>query len=539
MRFLIFLRKIVLIIVCHSIGLTAAAQSHKFRFIPINDVVIEKQGFVGKLGSHFFLMNRDNTGLLSLYVYDSVSQTGIIRNYPFQKQPMSVLIYDKSILFISSIPNKTETAYYFLEVDEEGNLLRRKEGKLPNMKETVSIINSTNKKHILFYQFLNKSIDSILISGTLLGSNGELIKQLNYSFKKNSELDAEPELFLDNNGNTHILVFDKYSNYRLSSDLTLNTIPFFEEQIVSETFTFQKVKLKSLRVFQNNIGNCIEVEGLYVNGSGKNNKGMYSIAFPLGRKNELAPRFIPFSLEMIKNFKQGFTATEESILNSIQLHEIVYSDSGSFAILTINNGIPQQNQTNKPQNDPSFKSFTRNLDVSRALDFQPPTTTTSSANAAGSNNPRIRTIAGNFDKYSNAAPIVSGMPVKSSPLSSSASGRNAPKLIFLKLDTEKGFQWYSSRSLDVFNTGRDNYNRILLIGGEKETIPFVLYQADVLDEPYPVLVTVKAGKQLIERFPEKKLIFSPIQFLNHSEYASIYQNIETGVGGLMLIHSKE
>ena len=135
MRFLIFLRKIVLIIVCLSIGLTAAAQSHTFRFIPINEVVIEKQGFVGKLGSHFFLMNRDNTGLLSLYVYDSVSQTGITRNYPFQKQPMSVLIYDKSILFISSIPNKTETAYYFLEVDEEGNLLRRKEGKLPNMKD--------------------------------------------------------------------------------------------------------------------------------------------------------------------------------------------------------------------------------------------------------------------------------------------------------------------------------------------------------------------------------------------------------------------
>ena len=539
MCFFVLLRKIGLVIDCLLIGLIASAQSHEFQFIPINEVVIEQQGFVGKLGSHFFLMNRENTGLLSLYVYDSVSQTGIIRNYPFQKQPMSVLIYDKSILFISAIPDKTETAYYFLEVDEEGNLLRRKEGKLPNLKEAVRIINSTNKKHILFYQYLNKSFDSILISGTLMGSNGELIKQLNYSFKKDSELDAEPELFLDNNGNTHILVFDVYSNYRLSSDLTVNTIPFVEEQIVSETFTFEKIKLKNLRVFQNNECNCMQVEGLYVNGSGKNNKGIYSIAFPFGRKNELAPRFIPFSLEIIKNFKRGFSATEESILNSIQLQEIIYSDLGSFAILALNNGIPQQTSVNRPENDLSFKSFNRNLNVSRALDFQPPTTTTSSSTATGSNNPRTRIVAGNFDKYSNAAPIVPGMPEKSSPLSSSASGRNAPKLICIKLDTEKGFQWYTSRSLDVFNTGRDIYNRILLIGGEKETILFVLYQADVLAEPYPVLVTMKAGKQLLEKFPEKKLIFSPIQFLNHSQYVSIYQNKETGVGGLMFIHSKE
>ena len=283
----------------------------------------------------------------------------------------------------------------------------------------------------------------------------------------------------------------------------------------------------------------MQVEGLYVNGSGKNNKGIYSIAFPLGRKNALAPRFIPFSLEMIKNFKRGFSATEESILNSLQLQEIIYSDWGSFAVLALTNGIPQQSAGYRPEDDPTRKSFYRNLNTSRVLEYQPPIATTSSTTPTGTNIPRTRIVNQNFDKYANAAPIITGMPVKFSSLSSSASGRNAPKIICIKLDAEQGFRWYTSRTLDVFNNGRDTYNRILLIGGEKETIPFVLYQADVLDEPYPLLVTMKDGIQLFEKFPEKKLVFSPFQFLNPSHYASLYQNKETGVGGLLFIHTKE
>lgn len=283
----------------------------------------------------------------------------------------------------------------------------------------------------------------------------------------------------------------------------------------------------------------MQVEGLYVNGTGKNNKGIYSIAFPLGRKNELAPRFIPFSLEMIKNFKRGFSATEESILNSLQLKEMVSSDWGSFAILAIHNGIPQQTPGFRPEDDPSINSFNRNLNVSRGSDYQPPITTTNANSATGTNVPRTRTVNQNFDKYANAAPIIGGMPVKSSSLSSSASGRNAPKIICIKLDAEQGFRWYTSRTLDIFNKSSDIYNRILLVGGEKEMMPFLLYQADVLDEPYPVLVTMKDGIQFLEKFSEKKLIFSPIQFLNHSHYASLYQNKETGVGGLLFIHAKE
>jgi hypothetical protein len=100
----------------------------------------------------------------------------------------------------------------------------------------------------------------------------------------------------------------------------------------------------------------------------------------------------------------------------------------------------------------------------------------------------------------------------------------------VKLEKERGIQWYESRALDIFNYNNDVYNRSFISSGEKQEITMLLYQADAADEPYPVLVTIQPGKQTVERLPEKKLVFSPLQFLAPGQYASLYQNTETGRG---------
>jgi hypothetical protein len=519
--------------------LSANAQPHEFRFFPIKGMVLEQQVLVGKLGIHFFLLSQETTADMRLYIYDTAAQIGNTKAYAFTRPLASVLFYEKSVLFTSLTQDRGNVMYHFMELDEEGNLLRKKDGLLPGMKSYARMLVSADKKNILFYQYIKRSGDSSLIRGSLLNAELGIVKQLAYSFKHDTEQDSDPETFLDNNGNVHILVFDKFTNYRISSDLSVNTISFGEEQIVSETFNFSKVKLKSMRVFQNNECNCMQAEGLYVDGTTKTNKGIYSIAFPLGRKNELAPRFIPFSEEMIKNFKRGFSATEAMIQNSLQLQDIIYSDSGSFVILRLNSGPPQRVQKIGPEDDASISSLNRNLGVSRGLDYQPPPVTTTTT-VAGTTRIRTTPLPGSLDKYASTTPLSSGgLPSRSSPLSSRASGRNAPKFICVKLEKERGFEWHTNRSLDVFNLPDDNYNHLFLAGGSKDELALALYQADAADEPYPVFITVKNGKQLLERFPEKKLIFSPIQLMGYQQYGTLYTHTDTGEGGLMLIHAKE
>lgn len=518
--------------------LNVHAQQHVFRFFPIKGLALESNALIGRIGSHFFLLNTESNNGLGLYILDTAAATAATRHYSFPKQLVSIQVNERSIVLVAASQNGAGPAYHILELNEAGDEVDRKDGPLTAMRGPVKVTISAEKQYLLFYELVRKTDDSVQLRGVMLGADRVVKKQLRYSFRHNIELDSEPELFLDNNGNTHILVYDKYDNYRISADLSVNTIPLAEEQIISETFTFRKVKLKHLRVFRNNDCNCLQAEGMYIDGVSKINKGLYSIAFPPGRKNELAPRFIPFNDEMVKNFRKGFSATDETILQSIELQDILYSDEGSFMILRINNGIPQKVMRINPEDDPSVKSLNRALSTSRSGDYQPPSQAIT-AGTAGAGLRRSRTVpVMPIDKSGNASQLLSGAPTRSSPLSSRASGRNAPKFICVKIDKEQGIQWYTGRSLDIF-TADELYNRILFIGGEKEALPLVLYQADPQEEPFPVLITMKAGRQLPDKFPEKKLVFSSMLYLDHFQYGSLYLNSETGESGLMVIKARE
>ena len=525
--------------------LSVHAQSHVYSFFPVKGLALQSNALIGRIGSHFFLMNTESKNGLGLYILDTTTQTAITKQYPFPKQLLSIQVNESAIEFTGIAQDKSGLSYHIITLNAAGEVMERKEGPLTGMRGPVKAMVSSGKQYLLFYEYAKKTTDSSQLRGVLLGNDRGIIKQLRYSFKLDPELDTDPELFLDNSGNTHVLVYDKVANYRMSADVTVNTIPLSEEQIVSEVFTLQKVKLKNMRVFQNNECNCLQAEGMYVDGITKTNKGLYSIAFPPGRKNELAPRFIPFQNEMIKNFRKGFAATDENILKTIQLQEILYTDEGSFMILRINNGVPQRIMRINPEIDSSTKSLSRVLSTSRVSDYHPsPPSQVTTTGVAGAAVQRTRTVPAvpidvPIDRSTGASTLLSPAPSHASPLSSRASGRNAPKFIFVKLDKDKGIQWYTSRSLDIFAADDELYNQIFFIGGEKEEVPMVLYQADAFDEPTPVLITMKNGKQMLDKFPEKKLVFSPMLYLDHFQYGSIYLNTETGVGGLLVIRTKE
>lgn len=180
MQFFPQIRKTGLVFFCVAVRFFAPAQPHQFQFFPIKGLAPQQQGFVGKLGSHFFLLNEETPGRLGLYIYDTATQTGTNREYAFPKLPMSVLFFERSVLFISATPDKAGMAWHFLELNEEGKLLRKKEGILSGFKEPLRLLSSSDKKQVLFYQFMKKSGDSSFIRGSLIAADGEVKKQLAY-----------------------------------------------------------------------------------------------------------------------------------------------------------------------------------------------------------------------------------------------------------------------------------------------------------------------------------------------------------------------
>jgi hypothetical protein len=283
-RFCLIKRSWILTL-CLAAGISVTAQTHSFRFFPINDLPLIYQGFLGRVGSHFFLLNRTKFNGLDIYIYDTVLQKGTSHSFAVPGQLMSILLHEKSIAFVTISPGEEKNMKCnFLELDENGVVLRKKQNIIQTINVPLKVITSNDQKRILFYQYSKKGNDSGYIQGSMIGSDGEIEKQLAYSFRYDRERNIEPETFLDNAGNTHILVYDKYSNYRISTDLTLNSISFRNDEIVSETFTLQKIKLKTMRVFQNDHSNVLQAEGLYTDGMDKVTSGIYSISFPHDKK---------------------------------------------------------------------------------------------------------------------------------------------------------------------------------------------------------------------------------------------------------------
>jgi len=215
-------------------------------------------------------------------------------------------------------------------------------------------------------------------------------------------------------------------------------------------------------------------------------QGLYRIKFPVDRRNELSTKLFPFGKEMIKEFKKGYPLSEKLARKSLQLQDIHYSDSGSFAVMRLNAPI--------------------------------------------------------------GATIINRSP---SPLISSSKSWNAPKLIFIKLGKEEYIEWYTIKALDVFRSSMSvyfndvasrimpiNYNSFILIGGEKQETNVVLYEADAKENANPVFISIRNGKQTVEKIPEQKLAFSSILFLQPNQYASLYANMENGEAGIMFIQKK-
>ncbi len=524
------IRKPVILLVVQLYCLSLSAQKHQFSFYSIPAYNFQTGGLVAHSGSHFFLMGPESNRDLSLLVFDTVTKTSVKHRYPFPRQFHSIDSIENGVRLIATETVRGGMTCHFMDLDEYGNVINKKESFLQGWKGSVRFLYSPGHSQLLFYQIIPVTEDSSLLRGALMNQEGRITKDLSHPFRIHDSLDAGPEVFLDDQGNTHILVYDKFDNYRISTNVWVNTIPFLQDEIETAGYTFGKVKLRNMQLFQHAGIDCLQAEGMYTDGNDKKNKGLYVIRFPTGKNNSLSQRFIPFHQEMTKRFKNGFSATEQMILNGLQLLDVKFVENGSFALLNLQVGEPQKIMQLKPENDPSVASFNKALNVSRASDFLLAQATTPTNTQT-----RNRVQGGLSDRYVNSTPLSVKSQSMFSALASRSTSRNAPKLICIKIDSEKGFAWYLSKSLDVFIPQRDYYNQVISIKVSDTEMAYVLFQADAAEEPYPVWLSFNNGIQQTEKLPRKILAIAPIFTLPAQGFACLFQDMVNGESGLMIV----
>lgn len=490
------MKKRILLAALVASFISSFAQKHSFRFFAINDTTGRYQNVLGSIHSKIFLTTRGPG--VDLFVYDTVAQMGEVRKYEFPRMMQTTIMREKSIAFVGAFFEDGKLYYKYLELDENGDSLRGHNDllTLPSIRPEYAL--SPDKKHLLYFQSRRLNGDSALLQGTMIGVMGTVEKTLSYSFKHDKERDDFPSVFVDDNGNTHVLVFDKFDNYRLSTDLTINTVPFDEEAIISEAFALRKTKLKTVHFFQDSSGR-INAQGLYADGQTRSVKGLYNIVFPMARKNEVRPKFFAFGPDLVRAFGKNFSATNTQVLDGMRLENFVNTDSGAYAVFRIDRSV-----------NPNAGGYYLN-----------------SGNPRSSLNPGYDPGFTTFPRQAGSQAFVK--------LLSRANYFNTPKLVYLRMNKNHEIEWHVTRGLDVFNTDF-RYNR-QMFAYDKQDFVTLTYKADKWDDPQPVLVSFSNGRELVENLPQKYLTFSPLRSLSPKTFGSMFFDPVSGDSGIMLIQS--
>ena len=119
----------------------------------------------------------------------------------------------------------------------------------------------------------------------------------------------------------------------MSTSLTINTIPFGSDSIVSESFKFDRVKFNRLVTVDDPEQERISLQGFYYNGQEKNSKkGVASLAFPYTRGVAPITVFNPFPDTLRQQLRHGLRhiRQKDDVMNSITRKDFVEQDGKTF-----------------------------------------------------------------------------------------------------------------------------------------------------------------------------------------------------------------
>lgn len=484
------------------------------------------QGVLGRIHNKIFLINQNNPEIVDLYAYDTLSKTGAQYVRRFPRMMLHTLSRPQAFGFVGIYQQEDKLRYRYLELGENGDSLRGHEDTLALLNNRFNTLSSPDERHLLYYQCRRFNADSAWLQGTMIGVNGTVEKVLYYTFKHDKERDQEPSVFVDNSGNTHIVVYDKFDNYRISTNITINTISFADEFITSESFDLRKVKLKTMDLLEDVSAGRISAKGLYVNAADFEVQGMYNLSFPLARKNEIRPKYAPFTPEIIKSMTKNFNnQTTSQTLNQLSIEDISNTSGGTTSVFHLD-PVGMYTGTAK-QRSP--------YDETRIFQNQ--------VNLFRVEMPTVNNLYEMEQKNADIAPSALAAGPRSTPPPSyvAADSWNAPKLVFLRTNANNDFTWHATKGQNIFSLPDPRYNYTLYANDAFETI-VLLYENNDLkkaDVPRPVLVSFRNGQRVTERVADKLVLFSPVQPLRDRMFGAIYYNPNNYESGIMVIQPAE
>lgn len=293
-----------------------------------------KPRLIGKVGSNFMMMDFSLKGT-ALTIFDSSFQ------FIKQKEQLSAFYFsrkniDKDSLRVSWNEFHTDEEWLCLQTfDQNGVGTSTRIATLENKNHRlVNCVSDKRNRYSFFFTSILQDSSNVNIQGVILDYHWQKIKEVSGSFALNMFLERATLPRIDAAGNIHVFVYDKLSNYRISTTLTVNTLLFGENNFRRESFLFDNSKLYDPIFSDDPNTKQLVMNDFFYNGQTKEKKGIVTIRIPYERGLGLNPVFqeIPDSIKSALRSNTKHLRARQSILESVVTIEIFENNTSTFLL---------------------------------------------------------------------------------------------------------------------------------------------------------------------------------------------------------------
>lgn len=536
--------------------LVTKAQLPVANFYNLPDSVINNPSFIAAFNNRLLFLELGPTNTVSLCSFNKEMQLLEKKRMPqeFLRSRYHLIKTDTSLQFLFYFRYNDSMHMNVLEMDQALNLksIKRSGFALPDLRRSrYDLVTNEQQNFFLFYHVWVYNQDSAFLFGHLTNRSLDLKKEIAYTFSFKQELDTVSNLLLDSYGNIHLLVYDKPMNYRLSSNLSIHTVPFDSDEMITESFAFQKKKILGLLPLENANKKEIELGGLFLEGHLKNTEGVMHINMPITRGNGLDYKLYAFQQMDLQHSERQNLRKPYRMLNGLKPSFLMRED-GKIRLVA---ELPSYNYgytdtTGNYQRSLSRLRFgeaaTTNVEDLRRLNNMTqnqivPANTTGvgrgnrNSRQASSNNIPSFDAATLLNPNNNFREFRPASPVKYRAISA-----RSPRYYSFNLNSRGDWLGYQQKGLDEFYNEIYNMHLPVQLSGQ---FYLVAYGASREDTPFPVLVGYEKEKPfLIPLTKDPKLEgirFHQFQKISDNSYMGIYTKEQTDLLGVMILTAPE
>lgn len=305
------------------------AQNLSVQYLQVPGISFRNPVFIGKTIQGVAIIDLVSFDSAALYVVDTNLQLVSTKMLPSAAYEAHAFTRENEVHFMWQQRSGDSARISLWQVKEDGALvITAKKEAPPGNRRVFQQLATDKKNRYSFFYTLFGGPQQLVLRGVLFDSSLQRLKKVEQSFEYDAETQRLAPILLDAKGNLHLVIYDKLTNYRLSSGIQVYTFPVGSEKFITETYRFDKAKFYDLIFFDNPFAEQVQLAGFYYNGATKIKEGLATIGLPYERRQPVVPKFHPLTQEQRNQLQQKMqhVRRKNDVMDFVKLKDIIEED---------------------------------------------------------------------------------------------------------------------------------------------------------------------------------------------------------------------